>query len=157
VTPSGPQRAMRTQIGISNAEQREHNMKSSADSACPCGQGASYEHCCGRWHQGPQRLAAPDAETLMRSRYSAFVKEEWEYLLDTWHASTRPERLEPHPSGLQWLGLQVRRQRLLAADRAEVEFVARSRWQGRGRRHHESSRFVYEEGRWWYVDGDILP
>jgi uncharacterized protein YchJ len=46
--------------------------------------------------------------------------------------------------------------RPIDADHAEVEFVARSRLAGRGQRLHERSRFVREEGRWFYVDGDLL-
>ena len=92
----------------------------------------------------------------MRSRYSAFVLEDAAYLLATWHTSTRPARVEFEP-GLRWLGLQVRAHRLLDADHAEVEFVARSRLGGRGQRLHERSRFVREDGCWCYVDGQIDP
>ena len=120
---------------------------------CPCGTGAAYEACCGRWHGGELHLLAPTAETLMRSRYSAYVLQLGEYLLDTWHTSTRPlEPLDFEP-GLQWLGLEVRRHTTTGADRAEVEFVARSRLGGRARRLHECSRFVRDDSRWSYLDG----
>lgn len=91
----------------------------------------------------------------MRSRYSAFVHDELPYLLDTWHASTRPSSLEPNPPGLKWLGLQVKRHVVQDGDHALVEFVARNRLNGRASRLHETSRFVREDGRWFYVDGDI--
>ncbi len=130
-------------------------MTPSHSAACDCGSGTRYDTCCGRWHQGASRLGAPSAELLMRSRYCAFVRRDAAYLLDTWHPSTRPATLDPDPPGLRWLGLQVRAHRVLEGGRAEVEFVARSRWQGRGQRHHETSRFVFEQGRWWYVDGDV--
>ncbi|MGE8546895.1 YchJ family protein [Alcaligenes sp. Marseille-Q7550] len=130
--------------------------KSSSQAAsCPCGSGAAYESCCGRWHAGERRLLAPDAAALMRSRYSAFVRDELDYLLATWHSSTRPAALEPNPPGLQWLGLQVRRHERIDADHAIVEFVARSRLNGRASRLHETSRFVREDGRWFYVEGDF--
>jgi len=129
--------------------------KPRSDSECPCGTGLPYGRCCARWHQGPERLQAPDAEALMRSRYSAFVYDELAYLLDTWHAGTRPAGLEPNPAGLKWLGLQVRRHIVQDDTHALVEFVARSRFNGRASRLHETSRFVREEGRWFYVDGDI--
>jgi SEC-C motif-containing protein len=89
----------------------------------------------------------------MRSRYSAFVREDATWLLATWHASTRPAQLD-FESGARWLGLEVRRHRLIDADHAEVEFVARYRVAGRAVRLHESSRFVREEGHWFYVDGE---
>jgi len=91
----------------------------------------------------------------MRSRYSAFVLGLSDYLLATWHASTRPAILEPDPPGSKWLGLEVRRHLAAGADRASVEFVARSKLGGRAHRLHELSRFVREGGRWYYVDGEI--
>ena len=119
---------------------------------CPCGADDRYEDCCGRYHA---TLQAPSAEALMRSRYSAFVLDLTDYLLATWHASTRPSSIAPNETGIKWLGLEVRRQRVVDADHAEVEFVARSKLAGRAHRLHELSRFVREDGRWFYVDGDV--
>ena len=118
-----------------------------ADLPCPCGRPLAYATCCGRWHAGEP---APDAEALMRSRYSAYVLGLRDYLLATWHASTRPATLELE-SGVKWLGLEVRAHRAIDADHAEVEFVARSRLAGRASRLHERSRFVREGGQWFYV------
>lgn len=100
-------------------------------------------------------MQAPTAEALMRSRYSAFVLDKLPYLLATWHSSTRPAALEPNPPDLKWLGLAVKKAQQQDADHATVEFVARSRQAGRAHRLHELSRFVREEGRWYYVDGDL--
>ncbi len=91
----------------------------------------------------------------MRSRYSAYVLGLADYLLDTWHASTRPAAplaLEP---GVKWLGLEIRRSQAQDATHATVEFVARSKLGGRATRLHETSRFVREGGQWFYVDGDL--
>jgi SEC-C motif-containing protein len=99
-------------------------------------------------------LQAPDAESLMRSRYSAFVLGLQGYLLATWHPSRRPAALEADPPGLKWLGLEVRRHTLQDADHATVSFVARTRLHGRAQRLEETSRFVREDGRWYYLDGD---
>jgi SEC-C motif-containing protein len=99
---------------------------------------------------------APDAQTLMRSRYTAFVLDELDYLLDTWHSSTRPMSLEPNAPGTKWLGLDVRGHARQDDDHATVEFVARSRQNGRAARLHEVSSFVREDGRWFYVDGDFV-
>lgn len=122
--------------------------------ACPCGSALPYPACCGRYHTGPEALQAPTAEALMRSRYSAYVRGLGDYLLATWHPSTRPPAWEPPPAGLRWLGLEVRDHRA-DGDRATVAFIARSKLDGRAHRQHESSRFVREGGRWWYVDGDL--
>ncbi len=95
-----------------------------------------------------------DAEALMRSRYQAFVEGDAAWLLASWHASTRPPSIEFEP-GAKWLGLEVRGHRLVDADHAEVEFVARCRSAGgKASRLHERSRFVREEGRWYYLDGE---
>jgi len=90
----------------------------------------------------------------MRSRYSAYVLGLSDYLLETWHPGTRPATLQPEPPGLKWLGLEVRRHVVADADHASVEFVARSKLGGRAHRLHELSRFVREDGRWYYVDGE---
>ena len=90
----------------------------------------------------------------MRSRYSAFVLGDVAYLLDSWHPSTRPPLLQLD-AGRRWLGLTLRRHVATAADQAEVEFVARSKLGGRAQRLHETSRFVREHGRWYYVDGEF--
>ena len=126
---------------------------------CPCGrttakgQLLSYIDCCGRFIEQFDSLPAPDAEHLMRSRYSAFVLERAPYLLATWHASQRPANLDFEP-GAKWLGLQIKDFKTTGSDTAEVEFVARFRVGGRAVRLHERSRFVREDGRWLYVDGD---
>ena len=123
-------------------------------SPCPCGSGDTYAACCGRWHAGALRLQAIDAAVLMRSRYSAFVLGDIAYLLDSWHPSTRPQALQLDAQR-RWLGLELRRHLRLDDDHAEVEFVARSKLGGRAQRLHESSRFVREQGCWYYLDGVV--
>lgn len=92
----------------------------------------------------------------MRSRYTAYTMLREDYLLATWHASTRPSQLKlDDQANVKWLGLQVKRYEKQDADHATVEFVARSREFGSGHRLHEVSRFVHENQRWCYVDGDI--
>jgi len=92
----------------------------------------------------------------MRSRYSAYVLRDEAYLLATWHVDTRPDTLDlSADDGIRWLGLNVRRHELAGEDSALVEFVARCRVAGRGQRMHETSRFVRENGRWFYVVGEM--
>jgi SEC-C motif-containing protein len=122
---------------------------------CPCQSARPYDACCGRYHAGALHLQAPTAEALMRSRYSAFVLDLSDYLLATWHTSTRPARLDANELGLKWLGLEVRRHTPIDPDHATVEFIARSKLAGRAQRLHELSRFLREDGRWFYVDGDL--
>ena len=124
-------------------------------SPCPCDATRRYAACCGRWHAGALHLLASDAEALMRSRYSAYVLGLADSLRDTWHASTRPPEPIAFEPGLRWLGLEIRRHRQVDDEHAEVEFVARSKLGGRAHRLHETSRFLREGGRWFYVDGDV--
>lgn len=119
--------------------------------ACPCG-AKDYATCCAPYHQG---AAAPDAQALMRSRYSAYVLKLEDYLLATWHASTRPEKLELLADNSKWLGLEIKRHEVQSPEQATVEFVARYKIAGRAYRLHELSRFVREDGRWYYLDGDF--
>lgn len=123
---------------------------------CPCLSGETYGACCGPLHRGER--AAATAEALMRSRYAAFVVGDAAYLLATWHPSTRPADLDL-TDGPRWRRLDV-----LATSAGgpfdttgEVEFVAHHRDPVTGERGrlHERSRFVREDGRWSYVDGDV--
>lgn len=125
-------------------------MKNSTPRPCPCGSPTSYLKCCQIWHQGK---VPPLAEQLMRSRYSAYVLDQLDYLAHSWHPSTRPAALSPNPAKLKWLGLQIRRQQAISPTEHLVEFVARSRFEGQPQRMHEISRFIWENDRWWYVDG----
>jgi SEC-C motif domain protein len=92
----------------------------------------------------------------MRSRYCAFVLCNEQYLLATWHPSTRPASI-PFDRNRKWLGLRVVNSSVKGDASAEVEFIARSRVSNAAAvRQHERSRFVREGGRWLYVDGDVL-
>ena len=128
----------------------------SPSAPCPCRLPLTlpkYADCCGRFHAGGAH--APDAEALMRSRYSAYALRLVDYLRDTWHPSTRPATLQADAPQLRWLGLEIRRSALVDAEHATVEFVARSKLDGRAHRLHETSRFVREDGRWYYLDGEL--
>jgi SEC-C motif domain protein len=126
------------------------------DQPCPCGRldakerVLTYEQCCRPCLESGQN--AVDAVSLMRSRYTAFVLEHERYLLSTWHMAHRPAGVD-FDLQAKWLGLEVRASRLHDGEHAEVEFVARNRVVGRAVRLHERSRFVKEDGRWYYVDG----
>lgn len=119
---------------------------------CPCG-GKDYASCCAPFHRD---LNAPDAEALMRSRYSAYVMKLEYYLLATWHVSTRPASLDLAKDAGKWLGLEVKQFKVQSVNAATVEFVARYKLAGRAQRMHELSRFVREQTHWFYLDGDFL-
>lgn len=120
---------------------------------CPCGRARTYADCCGRLHAG---AAAADPEALMRSRYSAYVRRDAAYLLATWHPTTRPATLdldEAVGGRTTWLGLTVQQVLQTGADSGEVVFLARYRVGGGSAvRMVEHSRFLREDGRWYYLD-----
>ena len=127
---------------------------------CVCGSGKTFAACCARYLDGNE--IAPTAEALMRSRYSAYVLGREDYLLASWHQSTRPTSLNLNAEAqTTWLGLAVKRHDVDPAepanpDKAIVEFVARFKTGGaRAERLHEVSRFVRAEDRWFYLDGKI--
>ncbi|GIG54142.1 YchJ family protein [Demequina activiva] len=122
--------------------------------ACPCGSGDPFAQCCRPVVRG--EVEAAEASALMRSRYTAFVRRDVDHLLRTWHPSTRPRTLDLEP--VQWRGLEVAdiTHDGSAADRATVTFTAH--WvddAGLPGTMRETSRFVREDGRWLYVDGDV--
>lgn len=91
----------------------------------------------------------------MRSRYCAFVRGDADYLLRSWHASTRPAGFGLDDPAPRWLGLEIKRSWSIDDRHAGVEFVARFRHGGgKAVRQHERSRFVLEAGRWYYLDAE---
>lgn len=120
---------------------------------CPCGSGKAYRDCCAPLHHGEKSAAS--AEALMRSRYSAYVLKLSDYLAETWHSPTRPASLDIGSDDTPWQRLTI-----IATDKGNesdsegtVEFAAYYQ----GGQLHERSRFVKEEGKWFYLDGEILP
>ena len=129
---------------------------SSDQENCPCLSGEQYGQCCGRFHRGEAEAAT--AEQLMRSRYCAFALLGTDYLLRTWHPRTAPEELELDP-GMQWRRLDI-----LSTSRGGpldtegmVEFKAYYRHGSERGVLHEASRFLRENRRWLYLDGDVQP
>lgn len=127
-----------------------------SEQMCPCGTDLRFEYCCQPILSG---RAAPDtAVALMRSRYTAFVLDDAEYLAHSWHSSTRPSEVTA-PAGVEWRRLRVRDTFLGGPDdpTGEVEFVAHFRTpEGVRDFMHERSRFARENGRWVYVDGELF-
>ena len=120
---------------------------------CPCQSSLEYNLCCGRYHKG--KLAAPTAEALMRSRYSAYSLQLGRYLFKTWHKSTRPtiqSLLQNDDS--QWLGLKIVKtvQGMEQDDTGIVTFIATYSRQNHINQLSETSRFEKVKGQWVYVD-----
>ena len=123
---------------------------------CPCHSGQSYTDCCQPLHLGQ---AAPDAERLMRSRYSAYALKLPDYILQTWHADTRPTRLSMEDlSGIKWLKLEVISHQPMDDTHAEVVFIATYQ-SGKQKKSQltEHSQFVRISYRWLYVGEHQKP
>ncbi|MFT2816104.1 YchJ family protein [Leifsonia sp. A12D58] len=123
---------------------------------CPCLSGEVYGACCGPLHSGA--AAAPTAERLMRSRFTAFACHDNAYLLSTWAASTRPASLE-FDADIRWTRLDIlRTERGGMLDTVGiVEFRAYYRIDREPREprdQHEVSTFSRENGRWVY-EGEL--
>lgn len=129
-------------------------------SVCPCGSGNEFEACCAPVLSGA--VSAVTAEQLMRARYSAFVKQEIDFLTQSLH----PDHRHDHDANAtrrwaensDWLGLEiVGVQRGLETDSdGEVEFIATFKDKGLVRRHHERSEFKKQGGQWYFVDGKVV-
>ncbi|MDO9206325.1 YchJ family protein [Methylotenera sp.] len=125
--------------------------KSTTQELCRCESKKPYSACCEAYHHG---LAAPTAEALMRSRYTAYVLGLENYLSKTWHPATRPASLNlTEDPTIKWLGLQIKYMEITGETTATVEFVARYKIAGKAERLHEISQFVCLEGCWYYLTG----
>lgn len=122
-------------------------------SRCPCDSGDVFGSCCAPLLAG---AAAPTASRLMRSRYTAFVLRDAGHLRATWHSSTRPVEIE-FDEELRW-------RRLVIVDRTgggpfdgegTVSFEAQWRQGDERGTLRERSRFVREQRRWFYLDGEV--
>lgn len=124
---------------------------------CYCGRKKSYEDCCGLIHNNIELAAT--SEDLMRSRYSAFVLNNGDYLLQSQHSTTRPndeiDEIVAWSKSVEWLGLEVIRTKKGKSDHEEgvVWFKAYFKEDGKRSMINERSRFVKENGHWVYLDG----
>lgn len=136
----------RTDFGAGRAA----GQNSGVPPSCPCGLPQPYDACCGRFHRGEP---APTAELLMRSRYTAFALGDEEYLLESWHSSTRPHRLALDPTQ-RWVGLDVEESSGggLFDNEGTVAFEASYTQGSRRSSVRERSRFVREDGLWRYLE-----
>lgn len=127
---------------------------------CPCGTGKLFKECCDVFINGDAQ--PPTAEALMRSRYSAFVVEEPDYIFETHDPSTRDdvdlEEIRAWSAQSYWEGLNI-----VAKEGGEesdttgkVEFVAHYTAGNKEHHHHELSTFNKKDGRWYFTDGALV-
>jgi SEC-C motif-containing protein len=126
--------------------------------SCPCGADLALEACCGPIIDGTR--AAPTAEALMRSRYSAYALKKTEHILATHDPATRDDvdddGAREWAARATWKSLEILDTVAGGPDdeQGEVEFVAHFvDEKGRDVAHHERSTFTKRDGRWYFVDG----
>jgi len=120
---------------------------------CPCQSGDLYDQCCGRFISHQQ--SAENALQLMRSRYTAFVKNQRDYIIQTWRADACPVDLQLDDT-IRWVRLEIINWQE-RGEAATVEFEAWLLVDGTLQSLHERSEFVCQQGRWLYAGGKLLP
>ena len=133
-------------------------MKKMNMNQCPCDSGQAYDACCGPLHAGTK--SADSAVALMRSRYSAYSKGAFDYLSESLHPDHRddydPAATRRWAENSDWIGLKVVEAEE-QGDEGKVEFIATYREKGVIHSHHEVGNFLRRDGRWYYVDGRLVP
>lgn len=128
--------------------------------SCPCGSNLELKSCCEPYVRGEK--FAPTAEALMRSRYTSYTMNEVDYIV-TSHVPEGQDDVDKEAAGkwaeaAEWQGLEIVETEGGKESDSEgvVEFVAKYSVQGVEQRHHERSRFKKVDGKWYYVDGDMV-
>lgn len=124
--------------------------------ACPCQSGLLLSACCEPFLTFQKNALTPTQ--LMRSRYSAYVLQNVDYLIATWHPQTLPKTLSSEIANAKWINLKIIAETIDPTDKNQgfVEFVATYRnQQGRAQKMHERSRFIKQNEHWFYVDGEF--
>ena len=134
-------------------------MKTKNTEYCPCGLEQNYENCCGRFHNNEE--VPTTALELMRSRYSAFVKNLPDYIIQTHDPKSRGEirrqDIANWAGESEWKGLEILTTKAGEAGdpSGQVEFKAHYESEGRHYVHHEKSDFINQQGQWFYSSGEV--
>ena len=120
---------------------------------CYCGDKLEFSEHCGKFIKGEENARTP--LELMKSRYSAFVSEDYQYIYDTYYEKTRNftvEDLATSNKSSHWVGLEI-----IDYDNKEgiVTFIAKYRENGFIFEHKEKSKFIFENDKWYYYG--MLP
>jgi SEC-C motif-containing protein len=128
---------------------------------CPCGSKKAYNECCGSLIRGERQ--AQTAEELMRSRYSAYVKKEMDYVFSSLHPAHRSDYDERGSRAwadrAQWHGIEIIESAAggPADEEGRVEFVVSFTENGIKQEHHERAEFKKHDGTWYFTTGTQLP
>lgn len=130
-------------------------MELTPEQPCLCGSSFSYEQCCKPYLS--ENKKPPTAETLMRSRYTAYVLQNADYLLKTWYPKKRPAFIDLSKETAQWQRLEILSVQKggIKDQRGLVEFKAFYLLDNKELVMKEISRFKKERGTWFYLDGNV--
>jgi len=124
---------------------------------CPCGSGKLYANCCKPYIKGKEN--APTPEALMRSRYTAYVMHEIDYIINTCkeNVKLKRENIEDWSNNSVWLGIEIISTNIEASgDTGTVEFKSVYEQQRLKNVHHEIASFEKVEERWLYASGKVF-
>jgi SEC-C motif-containing protein len=163
-TPKAPSKKTKAKTFTKKQAQLEADRITNAPARCPCHSGLDYKACCAPCHAQEARAATPEA--LLRSRYAAFSLELPSYLAATTHplhddfdkdTAAWVQRLAKGLDASYFEGLRVLAQESLGENEHEITFEAdvrpRDSPEGAGVTLHERSRFMREDGVWFYREG----
>lgn len=124
---------------------------------CPCQSGLLFAQCCQPFLLLPEQHFPTTAKQLMRSRYSAYVLKDSDYLLKTWHPEYRPQSLHLEQDKSQWIALTIKATHLGGNNDLQgmVHFIARYKINGKAYKLEEKSHFEKLNDHWFYLSGDI--
>ena len=124
--------------------------------SCPCGSGAAYQQCCGRFIEAGEIPSSPQA--LMRSRYSAYTLENIDYIRDTCTgealAAFSYEDSLLWAKEAKWISLTVISAVPPSGGVGRVSFSVLFSQNGLTKRLEETSRFIVKDDRWYYEGGE---
>ncbi len=122
---------------------------------CLCGSGIEYRQCCEIFHSNER--SAPTAESLMRSRFTAFAMHNESYLLKTWDTSKRPANIDFSKKAVDWLRLEIitTKKGGVKDSKGFVEFKAFYILDDEEYVLNELSRFRKRNNQWMYLDGTV--
>jgi SEC-C motif-containing protein len=122
---------------------------------CPCGSGKNYSACCGVFIE--EKHFAPSPEALMRSRYTAYVKKDLDYIEKTAIGPARKrfnkKAAQQRVESTEWLGLDILKVSPIFGHRGFVEFIAHYKDNKEKKSQHEISEFHQKDGQWYYFSG----
>jgi|LauGreDrversion4_2_1035121.scaffolds.fasta_scaffold205029_4 SEC-C motif-containing protein len=126
---------------------------------CPCGLPQTYDNCCGRFISN--QLIASTPEQLMRSRYSAYVTNCMDYIQRTMKGKASEgfdaQEAAKWSNSVYWLSLNLIKHTQKDQLHGQVEFIVSYQLKDNIFKMHEKSDFIFEEGRWFYIDGKLYP